>query len=199
MPQPKPWVFIFMGLIASGKSTLAKAFAGKYQLAYYNSDIERKKLARIDPTRRGDGKFGVGVYTPEMTRMTYDTLIARSKELLAQNRSVVLDGSYTKESERQLIQDALAGTEASIIFILCTVSEEITMERLRIRALDKTAVSDGTLAIYLRQKQDFEYPDELDPAEFISIETDGGVEQLLTSLASSLNIPPFRPNPDTIA
>lgn len=199
MPQPKPYVFVFMGLIASGKSTLAKAFADKYKFAYYNSDVERKKLARVEQTTRGDGEFAAGIYTPEMTRMTYDTLIIRSKDRVEQNLSVVLDGSYIKESERQLIRDAFAGAEASVVFILCTVSEEITKERLRIRALDKTAVSDGTLDIYLRQKQGFEYPDELDPAEFISVETDGGVEQLLTTLASSLNIPPFRPNPDTIA
>lgn len=191
MQLPKPHVFIFMGLIASGKSTLAQAFADKYQLQYYNSDIERKELARVELTSRGTGDFGKGIYSPEFTRLTYDALIAKGKAQVAESCSVVLDGSYAKRAERQHIRAAFAATDAKLVFILCEVSEQVTRERLQQRALDKTAVSDGTFAIYTMQKKGFQYPDELDPAGFITIETDGEVEQLLTILESSLKIAPF--------
>jgi predicted kinase len=200
MPLLNPRIYIFMGLIASGKSTLAEAFAGKYGLNYYNSDVERKRLAGIDRAERGGGDFEGGIYTPEMTRLTYDTLISKARKQVDQNRSVVLDGSYGKQVERQLIRDALAGSSAQApVFILCEVSEQLTKGRLRKRSLDKTAVSDGTFEIYCIQKQNFEYPSELEASEFITIETDGDLEQLLTTLASSLNIPPFQPSHNTAA
>ena len=192
MQQPKPYVFIFMGLIASGKSTLAKAFSAKLHCEYYNSDVERKKLANVALTKGGTSDFEGGIYTPEFTRLTYDTLLSKGKTQVGQNCSVVLDGSYSKQVERQKIRDGFAETGAQLFFILCEVSEQVTQKRLQIRGQDKNAVSDGTFEIYSIQKQGFEYPSELDPSCFITIETDGDVEQLLTSLASSLNIPPFQ-------
>lgn len=190
MQQSDSYVFVFMGLIASGKSTLAQAFAEQWHLQYYNSDIERKKLARIERTTRGTGKFAEGIYTAEFTRLTYDALIDKGKAEILHGRSVVLDGSYVKQIERQKILKAFAGL-ARLFFILCEVSEQVTQQRLQLRAFDENAVSDGTFEIYVLQKQRFEYPDELDPAGFMTIETDGDTEQLLTTLASSLNIPPF--------
>ncbi len=191
MQLRKPHVFIFMGLIASGKSTLAQAFAEKYQLNYYNSDVERKKLARVDRTARGTGDFGEGIYSAAFTRRTYDALIARAKAQVAQSCSVVLDGSYVKKAERQLLVDAFAGCNVQLVFILCEVSEQVTRERLKRRALDETAVSDGTFEIYTIQKTGFEYPAELENTGLVTIETDGDVEQLLTILDLSLKIAPF--------
>ena len=40
-------IFVFFGLIASGKSTLAEHFAKRYHLPYYNTDRVRKELAGI--------------------------------------------------------------------------------------------------------------------------------------------------------
>ena len=189
MQQPESFVFIFMGLIASGKSTLAQAFADQYQLAYYNSDIERKKLAQVETSDRGTGEFASGIYTAEFTRLTYETLIRKGQVAVVHHGSVVLDGSYSKRLERQMIKDAFLETGVHLVFILCEVSEQVTRERLQRRLLDENAVSDGTFKIYLIQKKGFEYPDELDTTELICLETDGDQEQLLTTLASSLNIP----------
>ena len=41
---------LFFGLIASGKSTLAKAWAEQKNIPYYNSDVVRKELAGLSPT-----------------------------------------------------------------------------------------------------------------------------------------------------
>ena len=180
-----------MGLIASGKSTLAQAFAVKWQFQYFNSDVERKKLASVDCTSRGTGDFAAGIYTPEFSRLTYDVLITKAQVEVARSGSVVLDGSYVKRAERQNLRDVFADSGATLVFILCEVSEQVTKERLHLRSLDKNAVSDGTFEIYSIQKQGFEYPGELDSTGFMTIETDGDVEQLLTTLESSLKVPPF--------
>jgi predicted kinase len=190
MQQSEACVFIFMGLIASGKSTLAQGFADRWHLPYFNSDIERKKLAQLERTARGTGKFAEGIYTPEFSRLTYDTLIEKGKAAIQDGSSVVLDGSYAKQSERQKVREAFVGS-AKLFFILCEVSEQVTRERLQLRALDENAVSDGTYEIYVIQKQHFEYPNELDSTGFLVLETDGDAEQLLTTIESSLNIPPF--------
>ncbi|WP_308411731.1 AAA family ATPase [Mycobacterium avium] len=42
-----------MGLPASGKTTLARALAGRLGLVHLSSDVARKRMAGIPPTRRG--------------------------------------------------------------------------------------------------------------------------------------------------
>ena len=43
---------VFFGMTASGKSTLALAWAKRCQAPYYNTDRVRKELAGLQPTER---------------------------------------------------------------------------------------------------------------------------------------------------
>ncbi len=55
-------------------------------------------------------------------------------------------------------------------------------------ALDPAAVSDGRWDIYLRQKKIFEPPDELQPAEFVTLSTLAPVDVLVDRLAHILRL-----------
>ena len=118
-----------MGLIASGKSTLAGAFAGKYQLSYYNSDIERKKLANVESTVRGDGQFEGGIYTPEFSRLTYDALLdnAAVHYKVDPASCVVLDGSYQSFAERDLLRKRFE-SRVRVVFVHCICEEQVVKE-----------------------------------------------------------------------
>ena len=43
-------IWVFFGLIATGKSTLAEKWAARHTMAHFNSDRLRKELAGISPT-----------------------------------------------------------------------------------------------------------------------------------------------------
>lgn len=180
-------LFVFMGLIASGKSTLAAAWARRIGAGYFNSDRERKALAGIKPTAPRAESFNAGIYSPEFSRRTYERLLLTAKAELESQRDVVLDGSYTAEQERRRLRDLAAAQGAAIKFILCRCPDNIIKERLKIRAKDPQAVSDGRWEIYIQQKEHFTLPTELTAKELIIINTDAPVDTLLSKVETAVN------------
>ncbi len=175
-----------MGLIASGKSTLAAAWARQIGARYFNSDRERKALAGLSPTTPRAESFQAGIYGPEFTRLTYERLYLMAKTELEAKRDVVLDGSYTAEKERQRLRNLAAAHGITIKFILCRCPDNIVRERLKLRAQDPEAVSDGRWEIYLRQKERFSQPAELEAHELITLNTDAPVDTLLQKIAAAI-------------
>ncbi|MCL7486774.1 MAG: AAA family ATPase [Desulfobulbaceae bacterium] len=183
-----PTLYVFFGLIASGKSTLAARFAGRRDFAYFNTDLVRKELAGIDPVSRQPDKFNKGIYTREFSRKTYQELLDRAaNELRTGRRGVVLDGSYASREERARVLELAASVGAGWVFIQCVCSDQAVRERLAVRARDPLAVSDGRWEIYLRQKERFQPPSELDPAGLITVNTEQSVDELEKQLAATLD------------
>ena len=180
-------LYIFCGLIASGKSTLAKGFASRHNIAYYNSDILRKELAGLDPTTKRSESVDQGIYSAEFTRKTYDALLAGAEKQLAAGKSAILDASYSSRAERRKVCDLAKNHAVRVYFVLCTCPEDEMKKRLAQRAADPAAVSDGRWEIYCTQKERFEFPDELPAGTLITISTDGRIDDLLDSLESALN------------
>lgn len=172
---------VFFGLIASGKSTLAKAWAAGHSLAYFNSDLVRKELAGLLPAASGAAPFQAGIYTPEFTEKTYTALHTRALTTLQNGCSVVLDASYATARHRQAARDLALNTGARIRFIHCTCPEQETQRRLAQRSKDPGAVSDGTWQIYLTQKEHFEPLDDVQDC-LLSIRTDLPLPSLLQLL-----------------
>ncbi len=191
MPASKPCLFAFMGLIASGKSTLAQAFAKSRGLVAYNSDVVRKNLAGRQATQKSGAAFAGGIYTPEFSRLTYDELLRLAGSQLGQGHPVILDASYNNKEERHRLVDFCVSKGFSYLYILCTIPQQETRRRLDLRAQDPKAVSDGTWDIYLQQKEAFEYPEELEPSHLLEIATDKPLNELLTLLTTSRKFPPF--------
>lgn len=179
-------LFVFFGLTASGKSTLAAAFAARRRLAYYNSDRLRKELAGVAPTHSCPDGLHQGLYSPEFTRRTYDALLAKAEQELRAQRSLVLDGSYQAAGERRLVRALACRFAARVVFIYCHCPAAETKRRLAQRAQDPTAVSDGRLEIYERQVATWLPPTELADHELLTIDTSASVEELLSTLDLAL-------------
>ncbi|MFZ5766986.1 MAG: AAA family ATPase [Thermodesulfobacteriota bacterium] len=179
-------LFVFMGLIASGKSTLARAFAEKLFLPCYNTDMVRKELAGFSSSSRQGNAFNQGIYTPEFSRRTYDALLAHARRELRQGRSLVLDGSYHKRAERERLRQCAEECDATLSVILCQCDDAETERRLVRRARDPLAVSDGTWEIYQRQKESMEFPGEMPADDLVIIETNGPVPVVLAGVLARL-------------
>ncbi len=178
MPQPENLLLVFFGMIATGKSYLASAWAEQYGLPCYNSDRLRKELAGLTPETGQQEEVDKGIYTPEFSRRTYDALIEHAKShFQTDNRAcVVLDGSYQSLRERDLLREHFAG-QVHLVFVHCFCSEKVVKERLVVRATDPGAVSDGNWEIYLAQKKRFQ--PVTDGEEVIEVDTDAPVEVLV--------------------
>lgn len=179
-------LYAFFGLIASGKSTLAAAWADKIGANYYNSDVIRKELAGLLPQNEQKSKFNQGIYTAEFSQKTYSALLEKAAAQLGLGKAVVLDASYQEKAERARVKDLADRFGCPANFVQCICPEELMKERMEIRSKDPKAVSDGRWEIYLKQRERFRPPDELGPQELFKINTNKPVTDLLEDLAELL-------------
>ena len=179
----QPSLYVFFGLIASGKSTLAELFATTQDFPYYNTDRVRKELAGIAANERRPDGMGQGIYTPAFSERTYQAMLdSAAQDFNKGATGVVLDGSYSKATDRHKVCELAHTLETKIFFILCSCSEQETQRRLSLRAQDPNAVSDGRWEIFVRQRTTFEQPDELPPHQFTHIDTEAEPQELLRHL-----------------
>ncbi len=179
-------LFVFFGMIATGKSYLASHWGRQQGYSYHNSDVVRKRLAGLNPSAGQKEEVDQGIYTSEFSRKTYDELIELAKaDLVAENcNGVVLDGSYQSRRERDLVQKELQDFRP--LFIYCYCPETVMKTRMDQRKRDPQAVSDGRWEIYLKQKERFELPDELGVDQLININTDQELDHLLGNLDAAV-------------
>jgi len=182
----KPILYVFFGMIATGKSTLAGAWSRHKGLPYYNSDRVRKELANITPTESRRETIDAGIYTRKFSQKTYRVLLEKAKDRLQRGESVILDASYQYGRDRQDAKTLAGNLNCRVYFILCQCSEEEMQRRMAQRARDPAVVSDGRWEIYLQQKKRFEPPDELAASELLVIDTQAPLEELLEKLDGKL-------------
>lgn len=132
------------GLPGTGKTTLAKALAAEVGAVMISSDAVRRQL-QADGVIAGEiGEFGQGMYAPHLREAVYRRMIELAGVELRRGRCVVLDASWTRETDRALARELAAATSSALVELLCTVPLEIAAERIRNR---RNTDSDATPAI----------------------------------------------------
>lgn len=187
--KPTAKLYVFFGLIASGKSTFAEQFSSRYDLPYINTDRVRKQLAGLEPVTSQPDQFNQGIYSSEFTRKTYQAMLDKAEqEIKTGGKGVILDGSYASVAERARVLELAEALGVEYMFIQCICSEDTVKERLELRARDPQAVSDGRWEIYLVQKEKYQPPAELDSSKLITVETELPVDRLVENLAQMLKL-----------
>ncbi len=164
-------VVVIFGLSGSGKSFLARILSEEMGYEWIRSDVIRKELAGITPEKSAKAGFGKGIYTEEMTRKVYEEMVRRAEELLREGKRVVLDATFLRRWQRELVRKKLGEP----LFILATAGEEEIKKRLSARV----DVSDADFGIYLKQKEVFEPPEGED---YVELNTERSGEELSSIL-----------------
>lgn len=153
-------VVVVFGLMGTGKTTLAKALGEALGWPVVHSDAVRKTLAGLTPTTPTPTEFGKGIYDADFSRRTYEEMRGQAGAHLKAGRSVIMDGSYKRAAERDLVQQLARENGAAAIFLYCACPLETVRERLGLRAQDPKSISNGREEILEAQAQDF------DPVDF---------------------------------
>ncbi len=167
-------VVVVFGLSGSGKSFLSRILHEDFGYEWIRSDVVRKELAGIEPERSAGAPFGEGIYTEEMTERVYREMIRRAKEVVNRGGRVVLDATFLKRWQRRLVLESFRNP----LFILAKASDE----EIRRRLSGRRDVSDADYEIYLRQKEVFEEPDEIDFVEVNTERTEEELREILKNL-----------------
>lgn len=173
---------VIFGLMGTGKTTLARGLGEALAWPVIESDQVRKALAGIDATTPAPLPFGQGIYAEEFSARTYREMRRRAAAFLSGGQSVILDGSYKRARERELVRQLARERQAVALFVYCECPPAEARRRLNLRRTDPRAVSDGRLELFAAQARDF---DPLEPGDqpFLRLDTNrqpaAGLEELI--------------------
>jgi aminoglycoside phosphotransferase family enzyme/predicted kinase len=192
-PSHPPALLIVCGLVASGKSTIARTLSDRTGYQILNSDVIRKQLAGIALTTHPTAEYGKGMYSDDFSSLTYDTLLKESEDCLKLGKGVIVDATFKDPQHRRQFMDLSSRLRLPALFVECRATEEKTLERLKIRQQRPGEVSDATIAVYLRQREEFvplsEIPDSMRIIVNTEADPDEGAGEVLNSLRRTLSVP----------
>jgi uncharacterized protein len=185
-------LILMSGLSGSGKSTVARQLAQTLNAIHIRSDAVRKHLADIPLRQRGDtggndesGNYESGIYTPEMTQKTYDTLLELGLLLAQQGWSVILDAKYDRQDLRQPVFEGAIANQIPVQIVVCTAPVEVLRDRLRTRTGD---IADATAAILDHQIKSAEPLTEAEQTVAVILRTDQSIDSQLAQMGLNLNL-----------
>ena len=161
-------IVIVFGLPGSGKSYFACRLANLISAEYINSDIVR----RMFPEKK--------TYSLNEKISVYNEMLKRTKEMLKENRSLVLDATFYKgDIRRKFINEA--NPNEKISFIEVRANESVISERLKKTRTD----SDADFDVYKKIKNEWE---PFNQNHLILQSTDNNIEEMLHKAAGYLNL-----------
>jgi predicted kinase len=170
--QPPPALIITCGLVATGKTAVARSLGEALDAPVISSDVVRKELAGLSSGEHRFEPFERGIYSPAFTASTYDTMLERGRALLAQGRSVLLDATFGRLDQRQKARTLAEEMGARFVCVECRAEEAAIRRRLAERLRAGGDASDARPEIYEAQVQVFEPITELLPHEQVSLDCD---------------------------
>jgi len=168
--QPPPVLIITCGLVASGKTAIARALGEALDAPVISSDVVRKELAGLSPEEHRFEPFERGIYSPAFTARTYDAMLERARGLLAEGRSVLLDGTFGRRDQRQKARGLAEEMGGRFVCVECRAEEAVIHRRLAERLRTGGDASDARPEIYEAQLQVFEPVTDLRPHEYVSLD-----------------------------
>ena len=145
---------VFFGLMGTGKSKNAAAFAKRFPAALFVSDIIRKQLEGLNATDRQYIDWGTGIYSHENSLKLYNTLGEYAAEKHKVGRMSIVDASFTK---KEYLDEYLKHNIGKITFIEFDAPKDIITARLAKREKSNT-VTDGRIEIAEKQRETADMP-----------------------------------------
>jgi len=174
----RPSLWVFCGLPASGKSSLARRAAEALFMPCLQSDRLRKQSS--SPIREVVD-FGQGSYSLGKRAHLYAMMLGQAHDILKKGRSVALDATFSSIKWRDEARQLASDLDTNIIFAECRCREKTTTARLKARE-NRPGLSDARLRNFNQIKDNYEPMTELPPETHLLIDTD------LTPRESFLNV-----------
>jgi aminoglycoside phosphotransferase family enzyme/predicted kinase len=179
-----PMLIAVGGLIASGKTTVARALGVELAAPVVENDRTRKAMLGVETTTPLLDAPWQGSYSDELTERTYSELFRRARSVLASGRAVVLDASFRSRAHRLEAKRLAAAEGVPFLFVECSAPETVCRERLRLREQGSSA-TDGRTEIFDAFRSRFEPVSELSNAEHVVVDTSRALEDCLKTIQAA--------------
>jgi aminoglycoside phosphotransferase family enzyme/predicted kinase len=153
-----PRLAVTTGVMASGKSAVARVAASRLGAVVVRTDAVRKRLAGRPLYERKPEAFGEGMYAPDMSRRTYAEALRLADRLLCARWPVIVDGAFSHAEERAMARALAARHDVPFAVLWCDAPDALLVTRLRARAAEGSEVSDGREHLLAPQRARYESP-----------------------------------------
>jgi hypothetical protein len=184
--RPRPRLVVMVGLSGSGKTWLARRIAARSDTLIVRSDIERKRLAGLQPLDTSASAPDAGIYSREFNARTYERLRDCVADCLHGRESVVVDAANLRRDERDRFVAAARELEAEAVIVHCVAPLEVLKRRVAGRVATGADASEATVALLDRQPSYWEpfSDDELGRVVTVDTTAPDSIERALRSLAA---------------
>ena len=98
----QPALILMHGYSGSGKTVISGKLAPALGAIRLRSDVERKRLNELSAESDASAAIAAGIYSPEMTELTYRHLAGLGSTLLKSGFTVIIDATFLKKGQRDL-------------------------------------------------------------------------------------------------
>jgi len=161
-------LFLTTGLPGTGKTTFARALAQRLGAAHLNTDILRAEMGLR------------GQYGETAKKKVYEALEQRTGQLLAEGKTVVVDGTFYLRSLRKTYQALAEEHKRPIFWFIIEAPEEVVKQRVS----QKREYSEADFEVYQKIKAQWEPFEEGQAAHISTGPLERMVETALTYLPS---------------
>jgi aminoglycoside phosphotransferase family enzyme/predicted kinase len=180
----RPTVWVFCGLPASGKSTVAADLGNALGIDVLSSDRIRKAIFDLTPEDHRPSAWAEGIYAPGAGRRTYAQMLQEAHEELSRGLSVVLDATFSRGKDRRQALILARDHDANIIFAECRAPEAELRKRLTRREREP-GVSDARLDHWKHFQEHYEPIVDMAAPMHMVLDTTRPVEELLLDLMAA--------------
>jgi uncharacterized protein len=184
----RPVLYATCGVSGSGKTTLAAGLVAAAGAVRLRSDVERKRLAGMQPTDRPVDEAAVAaLYDPLMTRRVYRRLAELARTLLEAGTSVVVDAACLKRWQRGELEAVAREATAPLVWLELDLPEEVVLGRVAARLAAGGDASDASPEVVRGQLQSRE------PITADELAAAGPFARLVRVTEADLDAPTFAP------
>ncbi|HKQ12652.1 MAG TPA: AAA family ATPase [Steroidobacteraceae bacterium] len=159
----RPMLILMHGASGSGKSWLSGHLAPTLRAVRVRSDLERKRIAGLEPTTTASARVREGIYSPAFSHRTYSRLADCAESCLRSGLSVIVDAAFLESADRRQFLSLAARLQVLCVIVSCEADPIRLAQRVDDRAKEHKDASDATLSVLdaqLREIQPFEAAEE---------------------------------------
>jgi predicted kinase len=176
------------GLIASGKSTVAREVAKLLDADHLEADVVRDELLGIGPDQAAHEAAWAENMATGLTARIYAEMLGRARMLRHGPCAIVVDGCFARREHRLAARALARDADRPFTFVECVVPSGTLTERLQARSQHAGVAEDAWLELLTHLQERWEPVVELPGDEHLIVDCtrplDESVESVLDLIAA---------------
>ena len=168
----KTFIFMTHGFSGSGKTTLSEGILEKFAMIRIRSDIERKRLNRINLLDSSNSGLMKDIYTKEKSTQVYQRLADLTEVIIKAGYPVIVDATFLDKRYRTLIKSLASRLEVPFIILSFAASKQNLIKRIKDRKKQSIDASEADITVLESQIKNEMLLDNTEKEQQISINTD---------------------------